>query len=90
MNVRGWLVRVWLSLKEDRMTFPFGLSTLVAALVFVTTAPVGLAAPADASAALTYTGDSRSLVPLAGTQKYSPWLQRSGSCSPTNRWGPKG
>jgi lactonase len=56
------------------------MATLVAAAVLVGAAQVAFAAPPAEPAALTYTGDSRSLVPLTGTQEVQTvvaekWLQ---------------
>lgn len=69
VNIEGLLVKGWLSLKEDAMHFSIGVLTPVVAIVVVGTAQVGFAAPPAPSAALTYTSDSRNLVPLTGTQE---------------------
>ncbi len=56
-------------MKEDVMRLSVGISTLVVSVILMGPARVGLAAPPAASAALTYSGDSGSLVPLAGTRE---------------------
>jgi lactonase len=68
MSFEGILVKGRPIMKEDVMHLSIGISALVVSVVLAGTAQVGIAAPPAASSALTYSGDSKSPVPLAGTQ----------------------
>ena len=67
MRYEGTLVKRRADMNEDVTSLSIGKATLVASLVLAGTAQLASAAPPAAAAALTYSGDSRSLVPLTGT-----------------------
>jgi lactonase len=68
MSFKGTLLKGRPRMEEDLMRPAVGISTLVVSVILMGAAQIGLAAPPAAPAALTYSGDSKSLVPPAGTQ----------------------
>jgi lactonase len=69
MKNNGIFVRGWLHSKQVVLRLCTGIVTLAAAIVVGEAAQVGPASPPTASTALTYSGESGSLVPHAGTHE---------------------
>lgn len=68
MSFEETLVKGRPHVKHDVMFRCVGMATMVVAVTLMGTAQVGLAASPVAPAGLTYSGDSKSLVPLTGTR----------------------